>query len=237
MKNLKNGKEIHAETHPATINIAIDGFAACGKSTLAKALASRLGYTYIDSGAMYRAATHYFQQNNIDISDTNAVDTALPDVHIHFQHTPHGTHTFLNNVDVEAEIRSMFVSSQVSEVSTIESVRDAMVAQQQRMGNQKGVVMDGRDIGIIVFPTAELKIFMTASVAIRVKRRQDELTAKGVALSYEEVEKNLLHRDHIDTTRRYNPMRKADDAIILDNSNLTPAQQVAFVLDLAKERM
>ncbi len=237
MKNLKNLTTTQNLIEEHKINIAIDGFAACGKSTLAKALAKRLGYAYIDSGAMYRAATHYFQQQNIDIEDIKLVDAALPDVHIHFQNTPKGNRTYLNNVDVEEEIRTMLVSSQVSEVSTIHSVRDAMVAQQQRMGTLKGVVMDGRDIGTVVFPTAELKIFMTADVAVRVQRRQAELAAKGVELSAEEVEKNLRHRDRIDTTRAYNPMRQAADAVVLDNSKLTPEEQIEIIVKLAKERI
>jgi cytidylate kinase len=219
------------------IIIAVDGFAACGKSTLAKALAARLGYGYIDSGAMYRAATLFLMQKGIHYNDTAAVAAALPDLHIFFRNTKLGNRTFLNNIDVEEEVRSMSVSDIVSEVSAISSVRRAMVLQQQQMSKQKGVVMDGRDIGTVVFPKAELKIFMTADVSIRVQRRQAELAAKGIHLDAATVEKNLLHRDNIDSTRADSPLRKADDAITLDNSFLTPAEQMEMILALARERI
>lgn len=219
------------------IIIAVDGFAACGKSTLAKALAERLGYGYIDSGAMYRAATLFLMQCGIDYNDTSAVAAALPDLHIFFKNTKQGNRTFLNNIDVEEEVRSMSVSDIVSEVSAISSVRRAMVLQQQQMSKQKGVVMDGRDIGTVVFPKAELKIFMTAEVSIRVQRRQAELAAKGIHLDAVAVEKNLLHRDNIDSTRADSPLRKANDAIMIDNSFLTPAEQMQMILALARERI
>ena len=219
------------------IIIAVDGFAACGKSTLAKAVAARLGYGYIDSGAMYRAATLFLMQRGIEYTDLAGVAAALPDLHIFFRNTRLGNRTFLNNVDVEEAVRSMAVSDIVSEVSAISSVRRAMVLQQQQMSKQKGVVMDGRDIGTVVFPKAELKIFMTADVNVRVARRQAELAAKGIFLNAEVVQKNLLHRDNIDSTRADSPLRKADDAIIIDNSDLTPAQQMEQVLAYARERI
>ena len=219
------------------IIIAVDGFAACGKSTLAKALAARLGYGYIDSGAMYRAATLFLMQNGIDYNDLERVQAALPKLNINFKNTKQGNRTFLNGVDVEEKVRSMSVSDIVSEVSAISAVRRAMVLQQQQMSKQKGVVMDGRDIGTVVFPKAELKIFMTADVSIRVQRRQAELAAKGIHLDAVAVEKNLLHRDNIDSTRADSPLRKANDAIMIDNSFLTPAEQMQMILALARERI
>lgn len=217
------------------INIAIDGFAACGKSTLAKALAKRLNYIYIDSGAMYRAVTLFFLDNQIELGDEVAVADALKRITIFFKNTPKGIRTYLNNTDVEDEIREMRVSNQVSPVATLSAVRRAMVAQQQQLGKQKGVVMDGRDIGTVVFPDAELKIFLTADMATRVQRRCDEMIAKGNHISTEIIAKNLTERDHIDSTRADSPLKRANDAIIIDNTQLTPEQQVELALQYTVE--
>ncbi|HMQ89962.1 MAG TPA: (d)CMP kinase [Flavilitoribacter sp.] len=208
------------------IIVAIDGYSSCGKSTLAKALAGRLGYAYVDSGAMYRAATLYLLQHGIGIEEEGAIEAALDDIHIRFERNPSGNRTLLNGEDVEEQIRSMEVSAVVSEVSAISPVRRAMVRQQQNMGKHKGIVMDGRDIGTVVFPDAELKIFLTAAKDIRVARRYRELTAKGIDISLDEVEENLAHRDLIDSTRDDSPLRQAEDAVVLDNSRLTPEQQL-----------
>jgi cytidylate kinase len=218
------------------IIIAVDGFAACGKSTLAKALAKSLGYIYIDSGAMYRAVTLYFLENNIDIKSSDDVATALKNISILFKNIDGQNHTFLNNKDVENEIREMRISNFVSPVSTISAVRRFLVACQKDMGQQKGIVMDGRDIGTVVFPDAELKLFMTASADIRTNRRLLELQTKGIVeFNFEEVQKNLLERDHIDSTRADSPLRKADDAIVIDNSALSTEEQLKLALDLANE--
>ena len=217
------------------ITIAIDGFSSCGKSTMAKALARRIGYIYIDSGAMYRAVTLYCLDHNLidgDTVDTEALRSHMDDIHIDFRPDPATgkTHTFLNNRDVEQEIRSMRVSDKVSPVSAIPFVRTAMVAAQQKMGERKGIVMDGRDIGTTVFPRAELKIFVTASAETRAQRRVDELKAKGVAVDFDEVVANINKRDHIDQTRKESPLRRADDAILLDNSHMTIYEQDAWLL-------
>ena len=217
------------------ITIAIDGFSSCGKSTMAKALARRIGYIYIDSGAMYRAVTLYCLDHNLidgDTVDTEALRSHMDDIHIDFRPDPATgkTHTFLNNRDVEQEIRSMRVSDKVSPVSAIPFVRTAMVAAQQKMGERKGIVMDGRDIGTTVFPHAELKIFVTASAETRAQRRVDELQAKGVAVDFDEVVANINKRDHIDQTRQESPLRQADDAILLDNSHMTLDEQDAWLL-------
>ena len=217
------------------ITIAIDGFSSCGKSTMAKALARRIGYIYIDSGAMYRAVTLYCLDHNLtdgDTVDTEALRPHMDDIHIDFRPAPATgkTHTFLNNRDVEQEIRSMRVSDKVSPVSAIPFVRTAMVAAQQKMGERKGIVMDGRDIGTTVFPRAELKIFVTASAETRAQRRVDELKAKGVAVDFDEVVANINKRDHIDQTRKESPLRRADDAILLDNSHMTIDEQDAWLL-------
>ncbi len=211
--------------------IAIDGYSSCGKSTLAKALAERLRYLYIDSGAMYRAVTLYFIRHAVPIVRTEAVAAALAQVHIDFHIEPGNTRISLNGEDVSDEIRQMHVSDYVSEVSAIKAVREAMVAQQQRMGKDKNVVMDGRDIGTTVFPDAYLKIFMTADPKVRAERRYVELKGKGEDITLEEVFENLAHRDYIDTTRAESPLVRADDAIILDNTELDQAAQLQFVLD------
>ncbi|GGG98144.1 cytidylate kinase [Parapedobacter pyrenivorans] len=211
--------------------IAIDGYSSCGKSTLAKALAKALQYLYIDSGAMYRAVTLYFIRNAIPLEDTARVVEALDQIHIDFHSQPEATSIYLNDEDVSEEIRQMRVSDCVSEVSAIKAVRLAMVAQQQRMGRNKNIVMDGRDIGTTVFPDADLKIFMTADPKVRAERRYLELKSKGEEITLEEVFENIAHRDYIDTTRRESPLVRAVDAIVLDNTGLNEAEQLAFVLD------
>jgi CMP/dCMP kinase len=214
------------------IIIAIDGYSSCGKSTLAKALAKELHYAYVDTGAMYRAVTLNFLDENVDINDIQEVKEALSKIELHFERTPKGNHIFLNGADVEDKIRTMRVSEMVSPVSTISVVRRAMVAQQQQMGKRKGIVMDGRDIGTVVFPNAELKIFLTADTEIRTQRRFDELKSKGQDATFEEIKNNLTERDLIDSNRADSPLRQAEDAILIDNSHLTPSEQLLKVLDL-----
>jgi len=211
--------------------IAIDGYSSCGKSTVAKALAERLHYVYIDSGAMYRAVTLYFLRNNISIRDVEAVNRALENIHIDFHNEAGKTCLFLNSEDVSEEIRQMYVSDYVSEVSAVKAVRSAMVSQQQKLGQRRNIVMDGRDIGTTVFPDADLKVFMTADPKVRAERRYLELKNKGETTTLEEVFENLAHRDYIDTTREESPLIRAEDAIVLDNSDLNEAQQLQFVLD------
>ena len=219
------------------IIIAIDGFSSCGKSTLAKALAAKLAYAFIDTGAMYRAIALYFLRNGIAFDDQVAIEKALLDIKLNFQHNPatQKSDMFLNGENVELLIREMKVSSKVSEVAAIGAVRDFAVAQQQAMGQAKGIVMDGRDIGTVVFPNAELKIFVMADPAIRVERRYKEMFEKNPNVSIEEVKNNLESRDYIDSHREVSPLRKADDAIELDNSNLTREEQLAIVLKWANE--
>ena len=219
------------------IIVAIDGFSSCGKSTLARALASSMGYAYIDSGAMYRCVTLHALQKGM-IKDKIFLDeeiiAILPEVHITFHFNPQTktSDTFLNEVNVERQIRSLEVAEIVSKVSTVKDVRTHMVALQRKMGKGKGIVMDGRDIGTNVFPKAELKIFMTADMDVRISRRVDELTSKGMHVSKEDVKRNLLERDHDDTHRKENPLIKADDAIVLDNTDLTKEEQLEFVVKL-----
>ena len=221
------------------INIAIDGVSSSGKSTMAKDLAKNIGYLYIDSGAMYRAVTLYCLQNNL-INDDKTIDEAkmkkqLPNIHIDFKLNPEtgNPDTYLNGENVEAEIRGMEVSSLVSPVSAIGFVRKEMVKQQQAMSQKKGVVMDGRDIGTVVFPDAELKIFVTASPELRAKRRVDELRMRGNNdTTYEEVLENIKYRDHHDRNRTESPLRKADDAIELDNSSVNIEQQLQWAIDM-----
>ena len=212
------------------ITIAIDGFSSCGKSTMAKDLAREVGYIYIDSGAMYRAVTLYSIENGIfdgDVIDTEKLKKAIKDIQISFRPNPETGRpdTYLNGVNVENKIRTMGVSSKVSPISALDFVREAMVAQQQAMGKEKGIVMVGRDIGTTVFPDAELKIFVTATPEIRAQRRFDELKAKGQEGSFEEILENVKQRDYIDQHREVSPLRKADDALLLDNSNLSIEQQ------------
>ena len=219
------------------ITIAIDGFSSCGKSTLAKALAKSLDYIYVDSGAMYRAVTLYFLQYKVDIKDEEAIVLALENIRISFQNIAGKNTTFLNDTNVESEIRNMEVSNFVSPVAALSIVRRKVVKQQREMGKAKGIVMDGRDIGTVVFKDAELKIFLTADPDIRAQRRYDELLAKGQEVSLEEVKANLLQRDHIDSTREDSPLKQAEDAIIIDNSYLSESQQLERAVELAQQRM
>lgn len=212
--------------------IAIDGYSSCGKSTLAKALAKKLGFIYIDSGAMYRAVTLYFIRNNVDISDPEAVKKALENIELNFNSRDYNSHITLNGEEVSEEIRQMQVSGYVSEVSANKQVRVEMVRQQQRMGQSKNIVMDGRDIGTTVFKDAQIKLFMTADPKVRAERRFKELQSKGdKETTLEEVFENLAHRDYADTTRKESPLVRADDAIILDNTELTQEEQLEFALD------
>lgn len=221
------------------IIITLDGFSSCGKSTLARQLAAELNYVFIDSGAMYRAITLYFLRNHTDWNNHTAVVDALKEITLDFQYNPltGNSDMFLNDENVEALIRDMLVSEHVSEVAAVKEVREFGVAQQQLMGVKKGIVMDGRDIGTTVFPQAELKIFVTADPAVRVERRFKELYAKNPNISIEEVKTNLEMRDYTDSNREFSPLRKAADAIELDNSMLTREEQLDIVLKWAKEKM
>jgi cytidylate kinase len=210
--------------------VAIDGYSSCGKSTLAKALAKNLHFVYVDSGAMYRAVALYFLRNKIDLNDQSQVSDALKKIHLNFHARDYETHITLNNEEVSAEIRLMPVSETVSAVSAIHEVRHEMVKQQQRMGRSKNIVMDGRDIGTAVFPDATVKFFMTADPKTRAERRYKELLPKNPDITLEEVFENLAHRDYQDTTRKESPLRRAEDAIILDNTDLTPDEQLLFAL-------
>ena len=216
--------------------ITIDGWSSCGKSTLARQLAEKLGYVYIDSGAMYRAITLYFMRNHVDWTDNNAVLHALENIHLHFEHNSHSNKSeiYLNDENVEYVIRDLVVAEKVSEVSTIAAVRKFAVHQQQKMGKKKNTVMDGRDIGTTVFPNADLKIFMTADLDIRINRRFVELVEKNPNITIEEVRENLEMRDFIDSTREVSPLRKAEDAMVLDNSNISIEEQLAFALNLVE---
>jgi cytidylate kinase len=214
------------------IIIAIDGHSSCGKSTLARSLAQQLRYTYIDSGAMYRAVTLYFLRNGIQAEDQQKIEHALPLLQLSFNSK---NEMLLNGEHVEQEIRQMRVSNYVSEIAAVPAVRRAMVQQQQLMGKDKGIVMDGRDIGTVVFPQAELKIFLTATPEIRTQRRFEELQQKGIDSTLEEVAQNLKHRDHIDSTREDSPLRQAADAVIIDNTQLNRAEQLARALELAHQ--
>ncbi len=226
------------------IIIAIDGYSSCGKSTIAKAIASKLGYAYIDTGAMYRAVTLFFIQKNIilpkkgltDISHEYQLDV-LEHIDIHFHYNPElgFSEVYLNSHNVEKEIRQMFVSDYVSTVSAIKEVREKLVHMQQLMGISKGIVMDGRDIGTTVFPNAELKVFMTADPTVRANRRFKELIEKGEKVTLHEVTENLTTRDHMDTHRKESPLVKADDAVVLDNTHLDQKQQLNFVLKLVED--
>ena len=218
------------------IIIAIDGFSSCGKSTMAKALARNIGYLYFDSGAMYRAVALYCMQNGLidgEIIDTVALRSRLQDIHITFEADPETKNsiTLLNGVNVEHEIRSLDVSRLVSQVAALDFVRSEMVDQQREMGKAKGIVMDGRDIGTTVFPDAEMKVFVTASAEVRAQRGYDELTARGDNANFDEILENVLQRDHIDQTREVSPLRKADDALLLDNSHLTREEQMEWLVN------
>ena len=221
------------------IIIAIDGYSSCGKSTLAKAMAKNLEYVFIDTGAMYRAVALFFLRAGIDFDNTLDIAAALNKITLQFKYNPATLQSdmYLNEENVEQEIREMRVSQKVSEVAAISLVRDFAVAQQQAMGESKGIVMDGRDIGTVVFPKAELKIFVTASPDIRVQRRFLELSAKNSAITVEEISENLQHRDLIDTTREHSPLKQADDALVLDNSNMTREAQLDIALQWAQARI
>ncbi len=224
------------------ITIAIDGHSSCGKSTMAKDLAREVGYVYVDTGAMYRSVTLYALRKGLFNPDgsvqTEALSLEMPNIHISFQFNPATGRpdTYLNGECVEQEIRSLEVSSHVSPIAAVPFVRTAMVAQQQQMGKDKGVVMDGRDIGTTVFPDAELKVFVTASAQVRAQRRYDELQAKGMPADFDEILKNVEERDYIDSHREVSPLRKADDALELDNSEMTIAEQKAWLLERFRER-
>ena len=222
------------------ITIAIDGYSSTGKSTLAKQLAKHLGYVYVDSGAMYRAITFFAMQNgyiNADYFDKESLINSLPAIKLHFEFNSElgFAEMFLNNVNVEKEIRTLNVSNFVSKIAEVSQVRAKLVEQQQEMGKSKAIVMDGRDIGTVVFPNADLKIFMTSSPETRAQRRFDELNAKGDSVSYNEVLKNVQERDYIDTHRTDSPLVIANDAIEIDNSFLTREEQFKVVLELAEE--
>jgi cytidylate kinase len=223
------------------ITIAIDGHSSCGKSTMAKELAKGIGYTYIDTGAMYRAVTLYAIRNHIFEGDKLNLDLLkqeMENIHITFKknEATGQSDTYLNGENIEREIRSMEVADKVSPIAAVGFVREAMVKQQQAMGKEKGIVMDGRDIGTVVFPDAELKIFVTASSEVRANRRLKELQSKGYEASYEEVLANIEKRDHIDSTRKDGPLRQADDALLLDNSNLSFQEQNNWLLEHFKQK-
>ena len=213
--------------------IAIDGYSSCGKSTTAKAVAALLHYAYVDTGAMYRGVTLYLLENQIRFDELPRIEQALHELHVSFRRNRRTgrNELFLNGANREDDIRQMRISNSVSEVSVIPMVRHAMVAQQQRMGRKRGVVMDGRDIGTTVFPDAEVKIFMTAEVELRARRRQDELAGKGEMVPVADIIENLRKRDHLDSTRAESPLRRAPDAVLLDTTHITISEQVDFVLD------
>ncbi len=226
------------------IIIAIDGYSSSGKSTLAKAIAKHLGYKYIDSGAMYRAVTLFALQNNlVDIQKNQVNEEKLKslidqiEINFRFNAKKNRQETYLNQKNVEDEIRKMEVSNAVSIVSKLKFVREKMVRIQQKMGKEKGIVMDGRDIGTVVFPGAEIKIFMNAKAEVRAERRYKELKENDVDVSYDEILENVKKRDHLDETRKESPLKKASDTIELDNSNMTEKEQLQWVLSLIKERM
>ena len=223
------------------ITIAIDGHSSCGKSTMAKDLARKVGYIYVDTGAMYRSVTLYALRQDLFRQDgtikTDELEAQMPQIAISFRLNPETGRpdTYLNGERVEDEIRSLEVSNHVSPIAAVPFVRQALVAQQQQMGRDKGVVMDGRDIGTVVFPNAELKIFVTASAEVRAQRRYDELQAKGMPADYAEILKNVQERDYIDSHREVSPLRKADDALELDNSHMTIDEQNAWLMEHFQE--
>lgn len=221
------------------IIITIDGWSSCGKSTLAKHLAKELGYVYIDSGAMYRAITLYFLRNHIDWTNPEEVHEAIQNISLEFVYNKkmEQSEMHLNGENVEYVIRDLVIAEKVSDVAAVREVREFAVAQQKKMGKKKGIVMDGRDIGTVVFPKAELKIFMTADNEVRVERRFQELYEKNPAITIEEVKANLEMRDYIDSHREISPLRQAKDALLLDNSNLTTRQQLDMALKWVRERL
>lgn len=220
------------------IIVAIDGYSSCGKSTLARQLAGKLGYNYIDSGAMYRAITLYFLRNGVDIRDTAQVNDALANIHLSFMLNENTgkSEICLNDENAEHQIRDMLVAEKVSEIAAIREVRAFAVSQQKKMGKKKGIVMDGRDIGTVVFPDAELKVFMTAEPDVRVMRRYEELLVNNPNITIDEVKHNLELRDYIDSNREESPLRQADDAIVLDNSVMTREEQLEKVMEWVKEK-
>lgn len=220
------------------IIITIDGWSSCGKSTLAKQLAKVLGYVYIDSGAMYRAITLFFLRNHTDWTDHKEVKAALKQIELHFEYNEKSQQSeiMLNDENVEYVIRDLVIAEKVSDIAAIPEVRKFAVAQQQRMGKKKGIVMDGRDIGTTVFPDAELKIFMTADIATRVERRFKEMFEKNPNITIEDVKSNLEMRDYIDSNREVSPLRKAEDAVLLDNTNITMKEQLDYALKLYNDR-
>ena len=220
------------------IIVAIDGYSSCGKSTIAKALAKYAGYTYVDTGAMYRAVALYAQRAGIGEggSDNRELLAQLKNIHISFIQTPDGQHVTLNGEDVEAYIRTLEIGNLASQISTIKEVRAFLVAQQQAMGEKKGIVMDGRDIGTVVFPNAELKLFLTASPEVRADRRFKELQAKGEDPIFEDVLRDTNDRDYRDTHRAESPLRQADDAVVVDNSHMTREEQMEHIIDVFRER-
>jgi CMP/dCMP kinase len=222
------------------IIIALDGHSSCGKSSFAKEIARELGYLYVDSGAMYRAVTLFAMRNGWILNKTvnfSALEKAIDSIEVDFRYNSKilKYETFLNGENVEEEIRNMAVSENVSEISKIKVVRQHLVKLQQKLGERKGIVMDGRDIGTVVYPNAEIKIFMTASIEVRAERRYKELVEKGIKGSLDEVRENLSQRDYLDQTRMESPLKKADDAIVLDNSNMTPSQQMDWFLKYVTE--
>ena len=225
------------------ITIAIDGFSSCGKSTMAKDLAKKLGYVYVDTGAMYRAVTLYAMRNGLFNADgsvkTADLERQMNKINITFKlnKTAERPNTYLNNELVENDIRTLEVSNHVSQIAAVPFIREAMVAQQQRMGKDKGVVMDGRDIGTTVFPEAELKVFVTASAEVRAQRRYDELKEKGMPADFNDILKNVQERDYIDSHREVSPLRKAPDAIELDNSHMTITEQSAWLMEQVKQKI
>ena len=225
------------------ITIAIDGFSSCGKSTMAKDLAKKLGYVYVDTGAMYRTVTLYAMRNGLFNADgsvkTADLERQMNKINITFKlnKTAERPNTYLNNELVENDIRTLEVSNHVSQIAAVPFVREAMVAQQQRMGKDKGVVMDGRDIGTTVFPEAELKVFVTASAEVRAQRRYDELKEKGMPADFNDILKNVQERDYIDSHREVSPLRKAPDAIELDNSHMTIAEQSAWLMEQVEQKI
>ena len=219
------------------ISIAIDGFSSCGKSTLAKAMAESLQFLFVDSGAMYRAVTYYFLKNEVFIHQPAEVKNALENINITLEPSPNGNLTFLNGKDISLDIRDMAVAEMVSKVATISSVRTAMVEQQRQMSSHNNLIMDGRDIGTVVFPNAVLKIFLTADIEVRVNRRYLDLISKNAFVSLPDIRRNLFLRDYIDSTRTDSPLLRAKDAIVLNNSNLSREEQLEICLLLAKKRM
>ena len=219
------------------IIVAIDGYSSCGKSTIAKALAKYAGYTYVDTGAMYRAVALYALRNNLQSSLFN-LQSSISNIEISFALQPDGTqHTILNGEDVESQIRTLEVGNMASQISPIREVREFLVAQQQAMGKNKGIVMDGRDIGTVVFPNAELKLFLTASPEVRAQRRYDELVGNGEHPVFAEVLADVNDRDYRDTHRAESPLRQADDAVVIDNSNLTPDEQMKKIIDIFNSKI